>query len=121
MKKLFPFILSAGILISACKKEKCPAPVTPPVQKKMMVYVRNQFTPTEDLMFVSASKNNGDSWTSGIQQTYGNAPAFGASETLTLDVTAGDVYTISAVCGLGDHTWTQNYTITSDYTAIPVN
>lgn len=124
MKKILFLLVFAGILFSSCKKEKTPEPTPAPVQKKLMVYAKNMFIATEDLIYITVSKNNGgsDGWTIMTGQTYANEPAYGSEGTLTLDVSAGEKYDVMASCALGDHTWgPATYTINSDRTAVPIN
>jgi len=118
MKKIFFLLAFTGILFSSCKKEDCPEPVVPVVQKKLMVYVK-QFPATEDVIYINITKSTGEEWDGLTQTAYGNAPSCGASGTFTIDVIAGGVYSVYASAVTS--TWgPTNYTITSDCTAVPI-
>lgn len=120
MKKIIFLVAFAGILFSTCKKED-PKPAPAPVQKKLMVYVKN-FPPTENLIFLFINKSTGEEWMGGTETTYGSTPPCGSSGTFTIDVINGGTYEVMAVCALGDHIWgPTTYIISSDCTAIPIN
>lgn len=119
MKKLILLCAITLIAFAGCKKEECPAPTPAPVQKKMMVYIKN--AALTDITVILSRQSDGAEWMGYITNYYASAPSCGAQGAFTIDVSSGEVYSIYASDVTGTQTWgPTNYTVSSDCTAIPI-